>query len=1391
MERQELFFEAGMSLALGMRAAAQDSGQARGDFDLRPKPFGGNASAQAWGASMSMFGGKFNIADFKISASDSSRTSMASKIGKELINRGPGASLIRHTPGKRMGSGGKPLKAGKAGGFIPNFSSPLGSSVGRELAAGVPASAIRVGSSSSLRSSGNPGGLGVYNTIDEPAGLTQGINRSRSAGINPKTHGVPNFAIGGILARAALRGGGSALSTAGMVGGMSMLGGSDSLMGSIASYGMMGMGGGVAGVGAGAVIGALIHGLGKLAEQFDFLGLGSDKAAERLKEQTRAQNESINKSLALTKSFVALAEGMGATEFTVKKATLLQNLGVTKGELPATNPMAGTPELKALMDAGPKEFKSAEENYSKRLEAKRSLGKVSSNTGGMGALIGASLKASSEIAREELSKRQGIGGDQNKLSRSLFGVDSANAAMMLRVGKLDNTTAKAQVYSDYLDESDKINRHISSPDLKSGTGSLAGEDFLKRLSGIEGMSPDVVISRLASQKINPASLVEGGNEGFKGGAKSLAKILGVNQQDLLDNLRGDGSFFDETKENVRSGGMSVEMRQQELTKYINTIIAGYIDQETYNEKLKEATGIEDDLNKDKKTYSETLIEAMRSQETYRQSVDEAKRALDTMRRDSAHGKAMFGLGSNLAMAQANARLGSVGVAEETKRQADRAAELNKTEAKKIAEKALSVDVMEGLKGMNAVKFIEGGGFSGENAKKALGSFSSLRDSIKSSADQGQIDSLITELGNLKGLKLDKAVLSGDAVGIDTQAKLDQLDKIINTLSSSQKKYNSAMDAATEGEINAKELNIEQLRVTKESIKVNYELNTTRREEQRAIRASLANAELEEATGLMRAGKLGARDRNAAFSAALAADVADRGVQKGDVGRAFQAGFINEFDYRPVDELRDFENGSRQVAQTMKSSFADAFSSITSGATSVKGALANMAQSILDSISQVSSNMFANMMMSKMAGYSQGGYVQGYNSGGLITGGSGYKDDVPIRATGGEFVIKKSAVNKIGLPTLNSINGMANGGMSMGKVGLIAAGAGAASGVLSAAMQPGAPDVPRSQDYGMGRSKHGYLGGADPDARGADMISGGGGRAGVSLNKAYTYYRRDPQTGQLISERARPTEGRFEVSDNLSLLGRLGEDDPQTARMFQKEQAMSSYQGYLSEETNRRKAAVKAVKRQKRGRLIQAYANAAMLIGGAHMMDNMAAKDALAAQTGGLGSSDPARHGYAPGYDLSQMQTSAPQGAQALHFGKRANGGMIATMGGEYIMSPEAVRTHGINFMTELNRGNVPGYASGGLVGSAPAAGGGGMVDGSTTNNVSINVNIDKNGKANADSSVTSQQGGPSERDQQEEIENNKEFGELLQGVVLQEIVKQQRPGGLLNRGTTGIPGGGY
>jgi len=120
------------------------------------------------------------------------------------------------------------------------------------------------------------------------------------------------------------------------------------------------------------------------------------------------------------------------------------------------------------------------------------------------------------------------------------------------------------------------------------------------------------------------------------------------------------------------------------------------------------------------------------------------------------------------------------------------------------------------------------------------------------------------------------------------------------------------------------------------------------------------------------------------------------------------------------------------------------------------------------------------------------------------------------------------------------------------------------------------------------------------------------------------------------------------------------------------------------------------------------------------------------------------------------------------------------MGGEYIMSPETVRTYGSNFMHELNRGNTPSYANGG-----PVGGGGGstLIGGNTTNNVRVNINVDKSGKveASAESGEGDSKGGD-----REEIENNKELGNLLQTVVVQELVRQQRPGGLLNKNTTGI-----
>ncbi len=84
-------------------------------------------------------------------------------------------------------------------GYIPNFVDPLKAAIGREMAAGVPASQIYVDKNPSLKNALNPMGLMVANRRDEPIGGVQGINRARREGMNPQMYGaangfVPNYA---------------------------------------------------------------------------------------------------------------------------------------------------------------------------------------------------------------------------------------------------------------------------------------------------------------------------------------------------------------------------------------------------------------------------------------------------------------------------------------------------------------------------------------------------------------------------------------------------------------------------------------------------------------------------------------------------------------------------------------------------------------------------------------------------------------------------------------------------------------------------------------------------------------------------------------------------------------------------------------------------------------------------------------------------------------------------------------------------------------------------------------------------------------------------------------------------------------------------------------------
>jgi TP901 family phage tail tape measure protein len=198
---------------------------------------------------------------------------------------------------------------------------------------------------------------------------------------------------------------------------------------------------------------------------------------------------------------------------------------------------------------------------------------------------------------------------------------------------------------------------------------------------------------------------------------------------------------------------------------------------------------------------------------------------------------------------------------------------------------------------------------------------------------------------------------------------------------------------------------------------------------------------------------------------------------------------------------------------------------------------------------------------------------------------------------------------------------------------------------------------------------------------------------------------------------------------------------------------------------------------------------------------------------------------------------------------RANGGMIyggtsvkddvpaMLMGGEYVIRKDAVDRFGQPFFDRLNRGQVTGFAEGGPVGtSLPSVGGGGanqqdnsrnqfvesitklvksleqlnkgieeqnrgakdQAEGTAsdstgasgvTNNISINVNVDQNGKTTDSTKQEDQNSGTKEETDQEKfkktMERSRVLAELLRQQVLKVIVEEQRPGGVLYQGSKG------
>ena len=1400
----------------------------------------------------------------------------------------------------------------KALGFVPNFS-PLTSAIGREMQAGVPASAIRVGSSSALKSAGNPGGMGVYNTIHEPAGLQQGISRARSQGVNPKGHGVPNFqasvfgsahpmtsptgpdmgrkyyhegsygpssrasasvergmedagkaakdsaaaskeattqtkrmgaAMGGMMVQMAA-GAAAANMEEGSAGQTGVRG-----AGSIAGYAGMGfMMGGPWGAAAGAAIGGVGLGIDILQKHTDeaknsFASLSAE--LEKIKENSNQ----VSQSLELVANKIAK---LGEEKDPLKRTGLMQDI---ISDMLNSIANVSNPDIKYKLQNKYRTMKAQGLSEGDVRSLREEILKESAND------------EASVMARLQGSKIRGVGGmmDPNaegtEGARGGFGLDFlSNRASKKDWGSMAQGIGNPAAW--FTRSIAGISHNLGGPGKSM---SWDASNRLGRQLQARKYAPDYT-DQLMGTKIDGVELqrrIMGSEGGIRGktslttrGRAGLADLQarlekdgsvghGVRTGTAWDAFEKDGAMTDilvtagmsrEMMKVVRASLNTEEARNMVLRRMFGMgqapVKTGWADMQFDVPAVEENEGAafsrtQRDLHGRSWKAAPAVSQAPRAPagiEPFTDLIDSTRMASAEVTelglataRQVVHEKKLRSIQSRYDIALAGKGMGdSRTVAQKTMEVALDEAEKGLTDGTTAAINKFTSKVADSFEAMagdfktwaSKNAFFKGGWHEGGDVdimgKTISGQGGAGPKGQLSKSQMGmQIYTAMTT-GNIdrEALKsdYDTAIERRDTkqtLTLKDMMVLEFAPKVLKTLNGAVEQYNA--DIAKETDLREKAIEAAKTgnKVTLKTIELagryargmelqNQRLALSRKTERLDfIDGDLASGRI---TGKQYAGFKGSQKKASRDYLGLTEENMKSSI------------FKDTFTYNPREALDDFEAGQASVAQNMKSSFADAFQSIASGASSAQDAFANMAQSILNSISSMSANMMTNMLFSKMGWQgSQGGLVPGYAGGGVVRGGSGYKDDVPTMMQGGEFVIKKSSAQKIGYGKLNAINGYAEGGPTMGKMGMVAMGASALSGVIGSAMQPGAPKPLPSRDYGLGKGKYGHFGGADPDAGQVDTVTGGGGRAGVSLGKAFVHYRRDPETGRLISERARPTEGRFEVSRGLSLMGRLGEDDPQTARMFGKEQSMAKYQDYLETETASRKAQIDAVKKQKKQRLIGAYMNAAMMIGGAKFMQGQAAAPAMDS-VNATGMPDWATAGtninYGPTPDVltsSGMPSWAlgqggGGGGDALggykHYanGGSASGTPAMVMGGEYIMSPETVRTHGANFMHELNRGNVPSYASGGPVGGTSAGNQGPhsetLIGGNTTNNVKISVNIDKAGKADASADTGSGGGGGGEREDNEQANQSKEFGKILQGVVLDEIVKQQRPGGLL------------
>ena len=417
--------------------------------------------------------------------------------------------------------------------------------------------------------------------------------------------------------------------------------------------------------------------------------------------------------------------------------------------------------------------------------------------------------------------------------------------------------------------------------------------------------------------------------------------------------------------------------------------------------------------------------------------------------------------------------------------------------------------------------------------------------------------------------------------------------------------------------------------------------------------------------------------------------------------------------------------------------------------------------------------FFNSSKNSGIGGKIGGFF-GYNSGGLVSGGSGVRDDIPAALTGGEYVIKKSAVQKYGKGFLDQLNSNSIYGMQEG-------------GILG---RDGRPRIAGAQGDGSGRAEF-----FTPGTRGAGTIQGKEDLLGFAFQQSTS-----GATDIIRSSGSGASINLEDQSAKLTTFGRFRESPARKSLKQAQEQAYGLYLTKLADEKrarDARKQRSNMFKQAVMGSFVSAGVSAAF--GGLGKLFQKApikgttttAADAsfnkyLSSTLGGDYDFGPTQAGTT--YDLGAGQTYTPtiggggssfmdpydfgipgeSNAFSSQFSSQANGGAIASntnallMGGEYVLSSAAASRIGRSNLDDINMGR---YSNGGPVGagiSDSSSSGGGVGE------VNITINMEK-----GDASVDENSNGDADPTQ------TKEFAKRIKDVVVGVINEEKRVSGSL------------